>query len=199
MVEIRDNGPEARSILEKADASTQRSVYLPLLRGITPRPLEAFDPVDQTLVTGQRQVTTVPGQALYLLNSSFVRRQALAVAGRLLDQKATDDDRIRALYRTVLGRLPKELEVERSRRFVAEYETAQADLNVAARVEPKVASDAGPVAPAKPKALPENPDEVDQTGEPIIEPIVQARDARTEAWLALAQSLFGIAEFRYVR
>ena len=33
MVEIRDNGPEARAILEKADASTQRSVYLPLLAG----------------------------------------------------------------------------------------------------------------------------------------------------------------------
>ena len=66
-----------------------RSVYLPLLRGITPRPLEAFDPVDQTLVTGRAQVTTVPGQALYLLNSSFVRRQSLALAERLLDQKAT--------------------------------------------------------------------------------------------------------------
>jgi hypothetical protein len=199
MVEIRDNGPEARSILEKADASHERSVYLPRLRGITPRPLEAFDPVDQTLVTGSRQVTTVPGQALYLLNSSFVRRQALALAGRLLDQKATDNDRIRALYHVVLGRLPTQPEVERSQAFVAEYETAQADLNVVARVETEVASDADPVAPAKAKAIPENPDEVDQTGEPIIEPIVQARDARTEAWLALAQALFGTAEFRYVR
>jgi Protein of unknown function (DUF1549)/Protein of unknown function (DUF1553)/Planctomycete cytochrome C len=199
MVEIRDNGPEARSILEKADASHERSVYLPRLRGITPRPLEAFDPVDQTLVTGSRQVTTVPGQALYLLNSSFVRRQALALAGRLLDQKTTDNDRIRALYHVVLGRLPTQPEVERSQAFVAEYETAQADLNVVARVEPEVASDADPVAPTKAKALPENPDEVDQTGEPIIEPIVQARDARTEAWLALAQALFGTAEFRYVR
>ena len=78
MVEIRDNGPEARAIIEKADASTLRSVYLPLLRGITPRPLEAFDPVDQTLVTGQRQVTTVPGQALYLLNSPSFAARALS-------------------------------------------------------------------------------------------------------------------------
>ena len=73
MVEIRDNGPEARTILEKADAARERSIYLPLMRGITPRPLDAFDPVDQTLVTGMRQVTTVPSQALYLLNSPFVR------------------------------------------------------------------------------------------------------------------------------
>ena len=76
-----------------------------------------------------RQVTTVPGQALYLLNSSFVRRQALALAERLLDRKATDEDRIRALYRVVLGRLPNEAEVERSRAFLAEYESAQAELD----------------------------------------------------------------------
>ena len=199
MVEIRDNGPEARSILEQADASNERSVYLPRLRGITPRPLEAFDPVDQTLVTGSRQVTTVPGQALYLLNSSFVRRQALTLARRLLDRKATDEDRIRALYRVVLGRLPKEAEVERSQAFVAEYQSAQAELTVATVGEPSVASALETAAPTKQKPVPENPDEADQTDEPYAEPIVRARDARGEAWLALAQALFGTAEFRYVR
>ena len=78
MIEMRDNGPEARTLHELADASRYRSIYLPLLRGVTPRALEVFDPVEQTLVTGRRDVTTVPSQALYLLNSSFVRRQALA-------------------------------------------------------------------------------------------------------------------------
>ena len=104
MVEIRDNGPEARAILEKADASTERSVYLPLLRGITPRPLEAFDPVDQTLVTGQRQVTTVPGQALYLLNS-LVRSTAGARSwpgGSSTGRRRTTTE-FGALYRVVLG------------------------------------------------------------------------------------------------
>ncbi len=199
MVEIRDNGPEARAILEKADASRERSVYLPLLRGITPRPLDAFDPVDQTLVTGMRQVTTVPGQALYLLNSPFVRRQALALAARLVEQETTDEDRIRALYLLVLGRSPKADDAELSRAFLAQYQTAQAELDAAAHAQPQVALAAAPVAPAKPKARPANPDEDDQTGEPILEPIVRASDARTEAWLALAQALFGTAEFRYVR
>jgi len=201
MVEIRDNGPEARAILENADASKQRSVYLPLLRGITPRPLEAFDPVDQTLVTGTRQVTTVPGQALYLLNSAFVRRQALGLASRLLDQSATDEDRIRGLYRLVLGRSPKAVEAQRSREFLAEYQTAQAELDAAASARPQVALATEPVARARPKPQPQpaNPDEVDQTAEPIVEPIVRGSDARTEAWLALAQTLFGTAEFRYVR
>ena len=201
MVEIRDNGPEARAILEKADASNERSVYLPLLRGITPRPLEAFDPVDQTLVTGTRQVTTVPGQALYLLNSSFVRRQSLALAARLLDHPATDEDRIQALYRLVLGRSPKAVEAQRSTAFLAEYQRAQAELDAAASARPQVALAAEPVVLAKPKPQPQpaNPDEVDQTAEPIVESIVRASDARTEAWLALAQAIFGTAEFRYVR
>src|SRR5262249_30747557 len=44
MVEMRDNGPEAKTINDRADAVTYRSVYLPLLRGVTPHALEAFDP-----------------------------------------------------------------------------------------------------------------------------------------------------------
>ncbi len=200
MVEIRDNGPEARSILENADASRERSVYLPLVRGITPRPLEAFDPVDQTLVTGARQVTTVPGQALYLLNSSVVRGQALVLAERLLDEKETDEDRLRTLYRLVLGRSPTAGDAQRSRVFLTEYQAAQAELDSeggSGRTQVTIA--ATPAAQAKPKPRPENPDEADQTGEPIVLPTVRAADARTEAWLALAQALFGTAEFRYVR
>ena len=78
MIEMRDNGPEARSINEQADRSSYRSVYLPLLRGVTPKSLEAFDPVAQTLVTGQRESTTVPAQALFLLNSAF---RSLSIPG----------------------------------------------------------------------------------------------------------------------
>ena len=83
--------------------------------------------------------------------------------------------------------------------FLAEYQAAQAELDAAARAQPRVALVAEPVARARPKPQPENPDEVDQTAEPIVEPLVRASDARTEAWLALAQALFGTAEFRYVR
>ncbi len=113
--EIRDNGPEARSLRERADASTSRSIYLPLLRGVTPQSLEAFDPVEQTLVTGSRDTTTGPGQALFLLNSSFVRRQSLALAERLLAEKDSNDaDRIRKAYRLCVGRSPGDKEVERA-------------------------------------------------------------------------------------
>jgi cytochrome c553 len=126
MMELADNSAEASRIREFADRSVHRSVYLPLIRGVTPSALEAFDPVEQTLVTGKRDATTVPGQALYLLNSPFVRKQAKTLAERLLADKASDADRIQKAYRRVLGRAPSAAETERGRAFLAEYESATA-------------------------------------------------------------------------
>jgi hypothetical protein len=196
MVEMLDNGPQATGIRGQADTSTYRSVYLPLLRGVTPRTLEAFDPVEQTLVTGSRDTTTVPGQALYLLNSEFVRRQSLALADRLVAEKdATDPALIGTAYRLILGREPTEKEIERARVFLGEYESVY-------RQQPPPAVKPKPKPPAKPKAPappPANPDDADQTGVPVADGAVHPKDARTAAWLAFVQALFASAEFRYVR
>jgi hypothetical protein len=132
MIEIVDNGLEARGLREQAESSIRRSVYLPLLRGVTPHALEAFDPVEQALVTGRRDATTVPGQALFLLNSLFVRRQSLALGERLLaDPAAGDADRVRQAYRLTLGRPPSEKEVDRGRTYLTEYEAAARELPAA--------------------------------------------------------------------
>ena len=194
MVEMVDNGAEARTIREAADRSARRGVYLPLLRGVTPHALEAFDPVDQTLVTGRRDTTTVPGQALFLLNSPFMRRQSLALADKLLaDAKADDAARIASAYRLVLGREPTAKEVERARVFVTEYESAyRADPPPAPKPPPPPKKDAG-------KPPPENPDEIDQSGVCVALEVIHPKDARAAAWMALTQALFGSAEFRYVR
>ena len=58
--------------------SKHRSVYLCYLRNSPPPELAAFDLPDFTVVTGQRDVTTLPTQALYLLNSPFVVEQSRA-------------------------------------------------------------------------------------------------------------------------
>ncbi len=196
MIEIRDNGPEAKAIHEAADRDAHRSVYLPLLRGLTPHALEVFDPVEQTLVTGRRDVTTVPGQALFLLNSPFVRKQSLAMADRLLaDGDAADADRVRTAYRLTLGREPGEKEVGRALAFLTEYAAGYREPPAAVGAE-KPKTTAGPKKPAEPPA---NPDEIDQTGEPVADEVVRPKDGRSAAWLALAQALYGSAEFRYVR
>jgi len=195
MIEMRDNGPEAKTVHEAADKSRVRSVYLPLLRGVTPKALEVFDPADQTLVTAKRDTTTVPGQALFLLNSPFVRRQSLALADRLLAEKGEDADRVKAAYRLTLGRAPSTAEVERVLGFVGEYESAY-------RAEPQpLPAVARPAAPRPKGPTPEviDPDQIDQTGEAMTEDVIRPRDARAAAWLALTQALYGSAEFRYVK
>jgi hypothetical protein len=196
MVELRDNGPEAKSIHEAADKSVSRSVYLPLLRGLTPKALAAFDPVEQTLVTGRRDETTVPTQALFLLNSAFVRKQSLALAHRVLQAEKPDADRVTVLYRLTLGRKPTTKEIDRALAFLAAYESGAreelAKLPEPAKPKPKV-------DPAKPIDPNQDPDTLDQTGEAVAEEVVRPKDARTAAWLALAQSLFASAEFRFVK
>ncbi len=195
MIEMRDNGPEASAIHEQSDKSVSRSVYLPLLRGVTPRSLEVFDPVEQTLVTGRRDTTTVPSQALFLLNSSFVRRQSLVLAEHLLKPtEASTNEKVQRAYRLTLGRAATEKEVERARTFLVEYESAYRDLPHPP-TRPKLAETEKPKKPAQ---APANPDEIDQTAEPITEEVIEPEDARTAAWLAFVQILFGSAEFRYL-
>src|SRR5579883_268915 len=197
MIEMRDNGPEAKAVNDSADAATYRSVYLPLVRGVTPHALEAFDPVDQTLVSGTRDSTTVPSQALFLLNSPFVRQQALVFAERILkNPDASDADRIRAAYRLAVGRVPTEKEIDRARAFLGAYESAYL-ANPPKFVKPNQPKK--PVEPKKPNQPPANPDEIDQTGETVTEVTVQPKDAKTAAWMAFSQALIGSAEFRYVK
>ncbi len=199
MIEMRDNGPEAKTINDKADSATYRSVYLPLLRGVTPHALEAFDPVDQTLVSGIRDTTTVPGQALFLLNSVFVRKQALSFAERVLkDKDATDADRVRTAYRLSLGRLPTDKELDRAKAFLGDYESAYREYLITNPPKAVPPPKKGP-EPKKGNEPPFDPDQIDQTGEPITEASVQPKDAKTAAWLAFTQALIGSAEFRYVK
>jgi hypothetical protein len=199
MIEMRDNGPEAQTVNDKADSSTQRSVYLPLLRGVTPHTLEAFDPVEQTLVTGSRETTTVPGQALFVLNSSFVRRQSLNLAERLLDTSdSSDEARVQQAYRRTLGREATKAEVDRAKAFIGEYESSYRDnLPPAPAVKPPVPKKKA--AAKKEIEPPFDPDQVDQTGVAITKEAVRPKDPKSAAWLAFVQALIGSAEFRYVR
>ncbi len=61
-----------------------RSVYLPVIRDLVPDTLALFDFPEPSLVSGTRDTTSVPSQALYMLNSDFVRHQAQGFADRVL-------------------------------------------------------------------------------------------------------------------
>jgi hypothetical protein len=69
-----------------------------------------------------RNDTTVPSQALYLLNSSFVREQSRHFALRVLaDEKASDDDRCQLAHRLALTRVASTEEQLAARRYLEEY------------------------------------------------------------------------------
>ena len=90
-----------------------RSVYLPVVRAALPDMMKVFDGADPSLVVGNRDVTTVAPQALFLLNNEFVQTQAQQIARRV--ESVPDSERVDAVFELVLARKPTESE----RRLVA--------------------------------------------------------------------------------
>jgi hypothetical protein len=102
------------------DPWRRRAVYLPIYRGTTPPDLlEAFDFAPPGMVTGRRASTSVPTQALFLMNSAFVLDRSKAVARGLLERTDLDDgDRVDLLYRKDFSRLPTTVERRRALEFI---------------------------------------------------------------------------------
>jgi hypothetical protein len=110
-----------------------RSVYVPVVRNYLPAMYETFDFPEPSETKGRREVTTVPTQALFLMNSQFVREQANRAAEKLLKSgEASEQERIAKVYREVLGRAPNPEELKQS----AEYLKA---ASAAANAEDKAA------------------------------------------------------------
>lgn len=91
-------------------ADTRRSVYTPAFRNKRLELFEVFDFGDANQPTGQRPVSTVAPQALYLLNHPFVIEQARRTAESTLAAASTDDARLSAAFRRALGRDPSDAE-----------------------------------------------------------------------------------------
>ena len=97
----------------------RRSVYTPIFRNRLLEIFESFDFANPNVSLGRRNVTTVPTQALYLMNSPFVMDQSREAARELLATSGlTDNQRLTLAYRTTLGRLPTIREREIATRVV---------------------------------------------------------------------------------
>jgi hypothetical protein len=110
-------GKEARLRSLTPDDEPCRAVYLPVLRSLLTPMHETFDFPDPSQIKGQREITTVPPQALFFLNGELSASLAGAAAERLLDEKEYKDDaaRVQAAYIRVLGRKPDATEVTAAR------------------------------------------------------------------------------------
>ncbi len=111
-----DLGRAARTAL-KGD-SRHRSVYLPIVRDMLPEALDLFDFAEPSLVVAAREVTTVPSQALYMLNSPFIQENAAAFAKRFQGTSADPKERITAAYLTAFSRPPTAAEVTRAEDYL---------------------------------------------------------------------------------
>jgi len=98
----------------------RRTVYGFIERGRVPVFLSSFDFASPDQHVPIRYSTTVPQQALFLLNSTFVAEQARRLAQRSeTDANADPAKRIQMLYRSVFGRTATSDEVGLGERFVA--------------------------------------------------------------------------------
>jgi len=89
-----------------------RSVYLPIVRDLMPESLALFDGADPSIVTAEREVTNVPSQSLYLMNSPFVLRQSESM-GRLLAKRFdTPREQVAHAFLRTYGRLATPEEIE---------------------------------------------------------------------------------------
>lgn len=99
-------------------ASNQRSIYLCYSRSSPPPELAAFDLPDFTASLGQRDVSTVPNQALHLFNNPFVVAQAGQFARGVMEETASPAGRVALVWERALSREPRTAEVERALELV---------------------------------------------------------------------------------
>jgi hypothetical protein len=104
--------------------TTRRTIYGYIDRANLPEVFNHFDFPNPEMENGKRYQTTVPQQALYLMNSPLVVEQARNVVERA-DVKAckTDEERISRLYEVIYQRLPEPEEIKLGVEFLEDAAT----------------------------------------------------------------------------
>ncbi|MEM7011799.1 MAG: PSD1 and planctomycete cytochrome C domain-containing protein [Verrucomicrobiota bacterium] len=99
--------------------TNHRSVYLLTQRIYRHSQLDLFDGPDRSSSVGQRTSSNTPAQALFLMNSDFVKTQATSLANRV--------DGIDELFLRLYGRKPSEGERVEIEAFLTNYEESGGD------------------------------------------------------------------------
>ncbi|MCP4194584.1 MAG: DUF1553 domain-containing protein [Planctomycetaceae bacterium] len=114
-----------------------RTIYLPIVRTKVPAFLTTFDFPEPSEVNGRRDVTTVPTQALFMMNNPFVLKHARLMAKEALTDQSTanDQDRLQLAYQKLLGRRATSAQIKRSLNYIHrtlenENSTREAQLQI---------------------------------------------------------------------
>lgn len=116
--EINANSTAAQTVeYNYVFKDTRRSVYTPAFRVKRHELFELFDFGNVNFTIGQRNVSTVALQALYMLNNPFVIEQSKYAAELLLKEVKTPKARMDIAFIKTLGRMP----TDRERALVTTY------------------------------------------------------------------------------
>ena len=109
-----------------------RSVYWPIVRSRLPNFLSTFDFPEPSEVKGDRDITTVPTQALFMMNSPMIQYHSRLAAQRLLSDHLGQGGwsrrrLIEEAYILTLSRWPTEEQVRRVVRYMRESRSLSND------------------------------------------------------------------------
>jgi len=107
--------------------SNHRSVYLMVQRLHAHPYLSLFNGPDTSLSTPVRDTSTVPLQALFLLNDEMIHKASVGFAQSVIDQQPEPAARLRLAFLSACARGPSDAEQQRSLAFVQKYENALRD------------------------------------------------------------------------
>ncbi len=109
----------------------ERSVYLPVVRGVLPEAFQLFDFASPDRSTSVREESIVPAQSLYLMNNPWVITQAKALSERLLNNAALDDaGRVASVYQQAFSREASTAEINRALQYLSSPESITPDPKV---------------------------------------------------------------------
>jgi hypothetical protein len=111
-------GREARTRSLLAETEPYRTIYLPVPRAMLPEMHQLFDFPEPSQIRGEREITTVTPQALFMMNSRIVEEAAEGAAKALLQEKGDDLARVRMAYLRTLGRQPDKTEMDAALQFL---------------------------------------------------------------------------------
>ncbi|HLK62429.1 MAG TPA: DUF1549 and DUF1553 domain-containing protein [Bryobacteraceae bacterium] len=114
-----DGETSAGRISMNPEKTNRRSIYLPLRRSNLPTLYTLFDFGDATTPDGHRSTTTVATQALFVMNSPLVMREAKNIAAGVSRQNPQGKRRVQELYLRILNRAPQADEIDQSLTYVS--------------------------------------------------------------------------------
>ncbi len=200
-----------------------RAVYVRVVRNDLDPFLTIFDAPTPVSTKGRRDVTNVPAHALALMNDPFVQVNARTLANRVNAETDDAGKRIERLFALTLGRRPSDTEQQRLLDYVAEAaarptgreQDAQLDEELRA-LETQLDGVQAQFAAQLEEKLKETPELAQaperkqwETVSPKLFKEREALRARiaplarlggpSEPWVDVAQSLFSLKEFSYLR